>query len=214
VLAVYKIPAAEREELIASARVGAMAGWWSRPLPGVIPDLGTLAAYESTATAITNWSMGVIPGLLQTRRYAIGFMEADKAAPDNNEMRWMARSRRQEVLPHVDYVGFIHESALRTPFGGAEAMREQLAHLEEVSAKGIGVRVVREYLPHRALIHSWMLLHYSQSTPVLHVELQRSGVFLHDGEVKLYDEIRGELDRVALSGAESRSMIGRLREGL
>ncbi|WP_267880601.1 helix-turn-helix domain-containing protein [Actinokineospora spheciospongiae] len=214
VLAVYGVPVAQRDELIESARAGAQAGWWSRPLPGVVPDLGTLASYESTATALTDWSLAVVPGLLQTERYAAGFMLADGAVQKDVETRWMARLRRQQVLPRVDYVAFIHETALRTPFGGVDALKEQLAHLLEASHRGRGVRIVREHVPHRALLHSWLMLHFPQAATVLHVELYRSGLFLHDSEVRVYEDVRSELDDLALSGAESRSMIGRLLEGL
>ncbi|PWW65655.1 helix-turn-helix protein [Actinokineospora spheciospongiae] len=214
VLAVYGVPVAQRDELIESARAGAQAGWWSRPLPGVLPDVGTLASYESTAVGLTDWSLGVVPGLLQTERYAAGFMLADGAEARDVEMRWLARLRRQQVLPKVEYVAFIHEGALRTPFGGVDALREQLDHLREASSKGYSVRIVREHLPHRALLHSWMMLHYSQAPPVLNIELYRSSVFLHDSEVHVYEDVLSELADLALSSAESRSMIGRLREGL
>ncbi|WP_424183385.1 helix-turn-helix domain-containing protein [Actinokineospora sp. G85] len=214
VLAVYGVPASQRDELIESARAGAQAGWWSRPLPGVLPDVGTLASYESTATALTDWSIGVIPGLLQTERYAVGFMLADGAERQDCEIRWMARLRRQQVLPGLDYTAFIHEGALRTPFGGAEALQEQLAHLESAASRGLRVRIVREHLPHRALLHSWMMLEFPQAPPVLYVELHRSSVYLHDSEVDIYQDVLAELGQLAFSSAESRSIIKRLREGL
>ncbi|OLR90836.1 helix-turn-helix domain-containing protein [Actinokineospora bangkokensis] len=214
VLAVYRVPTPQRDELIESARAGAQAGWWSRPLPGVLPDVGTLASYESTANALVNWSIGVVPGLLQTERYAAGFMLADGADPADVETRWMARLRRQQVLPKLEYTAYIHESALRTPFGGPEALHEQLDHLLTASTRGQTVWVVREHLPHRALLHSWMMLHYPEAPPVLHVELYRSAVYLHDSEVDVYREVLAELDDVALSREESRSTMKRLQEGL
>ena len=214
VLAIYGVPIAQREELIESARVGTQAGWWSRPLPGVLPDVGTLASYEASAMAITDWSIAGVPGLLQTERYGAGIMLDDGVEPRDVEMRWMARLRRQQVLPKVEYVAFIHESALRRPFGGVDALREQLAHLTEAPNRGQSVRIMREPMPHRALMHSWMLLHFPEAASVVHVELYGSGVYLHDSEVRGYENMRSVLDRMALSSAESRSMIGQLRERL
>ncbi len=215
VLTTYGVPVAQREELIESARSGVQAaGWWSRPLPGVLPDVGTLASYEASARAITNWSINSVPGLMQTERYARGIMVSDGYGPQDVELRWLARKRRQGVLPKVDYVAFLHESALRHPFGGIDALREQLDHLMEASTRGYSVRVVRGRVPHRALIHPWMLLHFPEAPPVVNVELYESSVYLHDGEVDSYENMRSVLDRLALSTAESRSTIEQLRERL
>ncbi|MGQ0840657.1 helix-turn-helix domain-containing protein [Actinokineospora sp.] len=211
-LAVYGVPAAQRDELVENARAASQSGWWSRPLPGVLPDLGTLASYESTARALTNWSVMVIPGLLQTHDYAVGYMLADGAEMRDVETRWMARLRRQQVLPKVDYAAFIYEGALRVPFGGIESLREQLGHLLDSYTRGHTIRVVRQ--AHATLLHSWLLIEFPRASPVIHVELLRSGVFLHDAEVRHYEDVRDKLARVALSGAESRSMIERLRERL
>ncbi|MCG8917342.1 helix-turn-helix domain-containing protein [Actinokineospora sp. PR83] len=214
VLTTYRVPMAQREELIESARSGVQAGWWSRPLPGVLPDVGTLASYEASANAITNWSLSFIPGLLQTERYATGLMTDDRAEPQDVEMRWLARLRRQEVLPTVDYVAFLHESALHMSFGGVDAFREQLGHLAQASTRGHAVRIVRGRVPHQLLLHPWLLLHFPDAPPVLHVELNGSSVYLHDDEVDSYENMRSMLDRMALSTAESRSMIEQLRERL
>lgn len=213
-LTAYKVPASQREELIEAARATGQSGWWSRPLPGVLPDVGTLAGYESEARALTNWSVGLIPGLLQTHRYAAGFMLADGADPRDVEMRWMARLRQQQVLSKVDYTALIHECALYVPFGGSDALKERLAHLYGAADRGHSVRIVRDRVPHGALLHSWLMLEFPQAPSVLYVELQRSGVFLHGAEVEVYEAVRSQLHRVALSGAESRSMLRGLMERL
>ncbi|WP_424190488.1 DUF5753 domain-containing protein [Actinokineospora sp. G85] len=214
-LAYYDVPAVQREELIGSAREsGTQAGWWSRPLPGVLPDVGTLASYEASAYEITDWSLAVVPGLLQTERYAVGIMTDEGVEPKNIPPRWEARERRQRVLPAVEYAGFMHESVLRRPFGGIGAFKEQLHHLEEAGNRGHAVRILREPVPYLLLMHSWMLLRFREASPVLHIGLHGSSIYLHDSEVEGYENMAAMLDRLALSSAESRSMIGRLRERL
>lgn len=37
---------------------------------------GTLASYESDASVVADWSINVIPGLLQTYEYALAYMQA------------------------------------------------------------------------------------------------------------------------------------------
>ncbi|GLZ39286.1 helix-turn-helix transcriptional regulator [Actinokineospora sp. NBRC 105648] len=214
-LTLYQVPVGQRNELVEAARAtGQAEGWWSRPLPGVLPDVGMLAGHESNARALTDWSLTVVPGLMQTYAYAVGLMVADGASTRDVEMRWIARLRRQQVLPSVDYEAYIHEGALRTPYGGVAALREQLRHLRDANQRGHGVRVVPEGVPHRALIHAWLLIEFPQASPVVYVELQRSNVFLYDREAAIYEDVRLALRQVALSGAESRSMIDQLVERL
>lgn len=212
-LTVYQIPVAEREPLIEAAKTTPQAGWWSRPLPGVEADVGVLASYEATANVMTSWAAGLVPGLLQTYAYAVGFMRLDGVPQQDTEMRWIARLRRQQVLPHIDYTAFIHETVLHTPFGGRAALSEQLRHLYDAPSRGLGVRVVK-HQAQAALMHSWLLIEFPSSPPIVHVELQRSTVDLHDDEVRTYLRLRKMLDQIALPVADSRVMIEGLMERL
>jgi hypothetical protein len=152
----------------------------------------------------------LIPGLLQTREYAAGFMRTDGFGASDIDIRWLARERRQEVLTRVDYTAFIHEHVLHLPFGGHQAFKAQLRHLHEGYDRGLGIRVVRTV--DAALMHSWMLLEFPRASPVVYVELMRSGLFLYDGEVDPYQAIREKIAEAALSAAESRQVIARVLE--
>src|SRR5207253_360879 len=119
---------AQREGLINRAKSLDEPGWWSRPLPGVPSELGVLASYEAEAHTITDWSTNIVPGLLQTYEYAKAYM-LDEGVPSSDiEMIWMARLRRQQVLPKIEYTAYIGETAIWTPFGG-QAFTDQLLHL-------------------------------------------------------------------------------------
>ncbi|MGX7823589.1 helix-turn-helix domain-containing protein [Actinokineospora sp. 24-640] len=206
-LAVYRVSVDLRTELIEMAKAGNSAGWWDRPLPGVPRELGALVSYEAGATALTDWSVTLIPGLLQTHAYAAGFMIADGVDPMDVETRWMARLRRQEVLGTVDYTAYVGEAALGTPFGGAQAFSDQLGHLSKAYDRGVLVRIVPERQAYAALLHSWLLMEFSEVSPVVHVELMEGGVYLHDQEVKPYFRTLRVLDDIALSPAASRDMV-------
>lgn len=215
ILAVYKVPLAQRQGLVARAKAIDEPGWWSRPLPGVLPELGVLASYESDAARITDWSINLIPGLLQTYEYAKAYMLDDGVSQEDIEMRWMARLRRQQILPTVDYTAYIAAVALRTAFGGAK-FTEQLRRLIDATNRGIGVRIVPEHRAHAGLLQSWMMLEFADSSPIVHVELLRGGVFLQDTEVAAYAQQQVKLGKIALSAAESRVMLQQLirhREG-
>jgi transcriptional regulator with XRE-family HTH domain len=212
ILAVYRVPVDQRDALVRRAKAIDEPGWWSRPLPGVPDELSVLASYEADASALTDWSVGLIPGLLQTYDYAMAYM-LDECAPSVDfEMVWMARLRRQQALPKMEYTAYIGEAAIRTPFGGAEVLTAQLRHLVEVTKRGMGVRLVPEHRPHAGLYHSWLLMEFADSPPIAHIELLRGGVFLHEPEVDPYMAQRAKLSKIALSTAESRDILKKLIE--
>jgi Domain of unknown function (DUF5753)/Helix-turn-helix domain len=210
---IYGLPLAERQELIEEAENPDGAGWWDRPLPGVPADMGTLASYEAEAIAITDWSINLVPGLLQTYEYAIGLMRSGLVPPADIEMRWLARLRRQQILGTLDYSAFVGEAALRTPFGGAEALKGQLGHLLAARDRGIGIRIMPEHRPHSLLTHSWMLLEFPRSRPVVYVEAWNGSLFLHDDIAEMYFPLRDRLRQVALPAQESVAVLRkRLKE--
>jgi transcriptional regulator with XRE-family HTH domain len=209
---IYQLPIAQREELVEDARAGDSAGWWDRPLPGVPMEMGALASYEADAHRLTDWSATLVPGLLQTYEYAVALLLSGGIDPRDVELRWMARLRRQQILGTVDYTAYIAEAPLRTPFGGRVALKRQLQHLVAAGGRGIGIRIVREHIPCNAMIHSWLLLEFPNTTPVVNVEVMNGGFYLHDEEAENYLEILARLDKVALSAAASRSLLQRLAE--
>lgn len=69
IVTAYQLPAAERAEIIEDARADNAAGWWDRPLPGVPEEMGVLASYAAEANSMTDWSVIIVPGLLQVEPY-------------------------------------------------------------------------------------------------------------------------------------------------
>lgn len=207
ILTAYRIPAREREEVIADARAENASGWWDRPLPGVPTEMGTLASYEAEASSLTNWAVSLVPGLLQTEDYAMAVMLSQDWPVDVAELRWVARRRRQKILGTLDYGAFISETALRTPFGDPEGHRKQLKHLLTARDRGIGVRVVREHLPVGLVSHSWLYMTFPNTTPVVNVEIAGGGVYLHDDQAEPYAPLITRLDHIALSTRESQTML-------
>lgn len=210
ILVAYGVPVAQRDDLVARARAANEPGWWDRALPGVPLDMGALASYEAEACALTDWSPLLLPGLLQTYDYARAVMLDFDIPRESIETRWMARLRRQQVLSTVEYTAIISEAALRAAFGGRGVLKAQLDHLDQAIDRGANVHVV-PHRPHADLFQAWMLMRFRSSPPIVHVELLRSTVFLHDGEVHPYLEALTRLRALALSRAESRDMISAYR---
>jgi transcriptional regulator with XRE-family HTH domain len=210
----YRLPLAQREELAEAARAGNATGWWDLNLPGVPMEMGTLASYEADAFRLTDWSVNLIPGLLQTYHYARGLMRSGRVAAPDIEARWLARLRRQQILGTVDYSAFIGEAALRTPFCGREAMRGQLQALMAARDRGILVRVLAEHHPTNLITHSWLLMEFPHTTPVVNVEAIDGSVFLHDQAAMTYLDLAVELDKLALSAPASLALMRAICEEL
>jgi hypothetical protein len=207
ILTAYRIPSAEREDVIAEAKAENASGWWDRPLPGVPSEMGTLASYANDADSLTDWAVSLVPGLLQTEEYAMALMQSGDVPADIAELRWLARRRRQKILGTVDYAAYISETALRTPFGGSAGHKNQIKHLLDARDRGIPVRVVRQLLPVAAISHSWLYMTFPNTTPVVNVEVAESGVYLHDDQAEPYTKMLAKLDHIALPARESQTML-------
>jgi transcriptional regulator with XRE-family HTH domain len=207
ILTAYRIPSAEREDVIAEAKAENASGWWDRPLPGVPAEMGTLASYAVDATSLTNWAVTVVPGLLQTEEYAMALLLSGDLPLDVAELRWLARRRRQKILGTLDYAAYISETALRTPFGGPEGHKKQLKHLLDARDRGIPVRVVRQLLPVAVITHSWLYMTFPNTAPVVNVEVAEGGVYLHDDQATPYTKMLANLDHIALPTRESQTML-------
>jgi transcriptional regulator with XRE-family HTH domain len=200
-------PISVRNDLIDFLKSGDRGGWWDRPLPGVPKEMGLLASYEAEAVSLTDWSVTLIPGLLQIEPYARAYMLADGVLPEEADLRWVARKRRQEILGKVDYTAFVYEGALHVPFGGLDVHRQQLRHLVAAPDRGIAVRVVRYGRPVSALSHSWLHMTFPSVAPVVNVDVTGGGIYLQDDRAELITRQLLTLRDVALSVSETRDRI-------
>jgi transcriptional regulator with XRE-family HTH domain len=120
---IYKLSAAERNELVQEAKAGDSSGWWDSPLPGVPTDIGTLASFEAEAIRLIDWSVNVVPGLLQTYDYAVGLMRSGDATMTEIEMRgWPASAASRSWGPSTT-----RPSSARPPCGRPSAAQPHCA---------------------------------------------------------------------------------------
>ncbi|OLF11456.1 hypothetical protein BLA60_10800 [Actinophytocola xinjiangensis] len=202
-----KVPIAERERLMDFVVTGDSGGWWDQPLPGIPAEMGLLASYEAEANELVDFALFIVPGLLQIEEYARAVWTTCGFSMDDADMRWVARARRQRILGRVDYTAFIHEEAIRTPFGGPRTLRAQVKHLIEVRDRGVDVRLVRGRQPNGALLHSWHYMGFPSVTPILNVEVYDGGFYLQDDRVEPYTRQLEMLDELATSRSETGAML-------
>jgi hypothetical protein len=215
-LTAWQLPGDEREQVLDEIQVGSSSGWWDRPIPGVPQEVGALASYEADAYELAMVAVSAVPGMLQTYETAVAVLTADGVPAEDIETRWMARLRRQQIITKITYRAFISETALRTPFGGPEAMRGQFEHLLRSQSIGIEIRVIPAHQTRVMVLHPFLLMRFHNTTPVVHVELAgTAGAFyVHGQDVVNFESLLERLDQAALSRGDSTTIITELMEGL
>ncbi|EXU69499.1 regulatory protein [Streptomyces sp. PRh5] len=125
----------EREALVDLAKNSrAVEGWWV-PYAGKLPSpMRLLLALEDESSRISHYTVGVIPGLLQTLEYARSIKATPSSAlpPDEVDEYLSMRMQRQRILDRLSppkYQVVMDEAVIRREVGGPDVMTAQLDHL-------------------------------------------------------------------------------------
>ncbi len=174
-------------------------GWWVNH-PGLPAWMDPLISFEEYATYEYVFANSLIPGLLQTRRYAAALHQAQepRAEEDQVERAVEARMQRQSVLDRDDlHLWVVLDEAVlhRFPSEDAGVMAEQLDHLASLQQRrNVDIQVLPFGAGHAAGSGG----HYvvlgredtrdpSDSLGVVYLELHRRGIYLDDpGDVQAY----------------------------
>ncbi|MFD7415274.1 helix-turn-helix domain-containing protein [Kitasatospora purpeofusca] len=198
--------------------------WWGLKATALLDGFPEHAAQESRATRIRVFEANIIPGLLQTIPYAAALASAavrrGRITKIQADERLKFLSNRQRLLARSEaplFHAVLDESCIRRPIGGPDVMKEQLAHLEDVSASSrIIIQVspfdLGEEAPFRV---SMTLLSFADRTVVGYSEsLERGYVVRTPGTVAAWEEDYHRLQVEALSKRASQAMIRKAREDL
>lgn len=151
---------------------------WTHARRTPFPDWARkLVEYQTRATAIHHYTAHVIPGLLQTRAYALELFRFGMpwCSAAEHEEKVAARLDRQRLLergtPPLLWV-ILDEAVIRRPVGGPAVMREQLAYVLACSERP---HIQVQVLPfsagaHSALGGSLMLLSFERTSDVAYLE--------------------------------------------
>jgi hypothetical protein len=169
--------------------------------------LTELVEGEKIANLIRTYEPLVIPGLVQTERYAKSLVRASNPLTTDQKVSETVtgRLKRQGLWDRPEppqMLTVINESVLLTPTGGAEVMVEQAKRLVEmVESHRIGVQIV----PMRTRFHpgstgGFVLLSFLERPDALYVEDAFTGRMVHgEDAVGQAQELFGHLQGVALS---------------
>ncbi|MBC3985535.1 helix-turn-helix transcriptional regulator [Streptomyces sp. AC536] len=178
---------------------------------------------EGRAVEVRVFEIGIIPGLLQTPAYARSIAQGDvrrgTISPEQAEERLAFLTDRQAALTRPrppTVMAVMDESCIRRRVGGDEVMREQLAHLEEFSARpntmlqiapfGIGERRPFDLPIYLLTMTDRSMVAYAESHAQGHLERESSFVL---AALTNYHQLQAE----SLSQAESVAMVNQVRKG-
>ncbi len=153
----------------------------------------------------------VVPGLLQTREYAVAVLSTFIdfiRVPDDAEEGAGARLERQRVLTHGDrrFHMVLGEQALRTSVGGAQVMAGQLEHLLAMAGlPRLRLGIIPVDAPYRVPLNNgfWILDEALVQFDTYSAELS----LVRPDEIALYGRAFERLAALAVYGAESRALI-------
>jgi transcriptional regulator with XRE-family HTH domain len=171
------------------------------------------AAVYERARLFRIYEPAVVPGLLQTRDYAVAVLSTFidfVRVPDDAEEGAAARLERQRVLTHGDrhFHMVIGEQALHTNVGGPEVMADQLGHLLAVlGLPRLRLGIIPADAPYRVPLHNgfWILDDALVQFDTYSAELS----LVRPDEIALYARAFERLAALAIYGAEVRPMISR-----
>jgi transcriptional regulator with XRE-family HTH domain len=153
----------------------------------------------------------VIPGLLQTREYAVAVLSTFidfVRVPDDAEEGAAARIEQQRVLTHGDrhFHMVLGEQALRTNVGGTEVMIGQLEHLlASTKLPRLRLGVIPLDAPYRVPLGNgfWILDEALVQFDTYSAELS----LVRPDEIALYSRAFERLAALAVYGAEAKHII-------
>ncbi|NIJ12769.1 transcriptional regulator with XRE-family HTH domain [Saccharomonospora amisosensis] len=213
-LELYGVRGDEQEALVQLAREARKRGWW-HAYNEVFT--GAFVGLEADASSLRAFQALLVPGLLQTERYARAVIHAMRpdAADAEIERRVAARMTRQRLLSDPsppEYWAVVDEAVLRRVVGGAEVMAEQLGRLADVAQLP---HVTIQVVPFGAGAHPGMegpflILGFpEQADPdVVYVDSTSSGVYLElEPDVRRYALMFDHLRAAALGPDDSVNVI-------
>lgn len=207
VLGAIGVTGADRDRILDLARDARDPNWLTTGIPGISQQLAGVMECERTATTITDWSPGLIPGLLQTGDYARQIL--------GNETRVTLRVGRAEVLRRtnpVHMVALIGEASIRQKIGSPEVRKHQLRHvLTMAELESVTVQVVPSNVGwHPGLMGPFILFDFEKAPSIVHLEHHRSGVFLYDeADVEAYRIAADEIRALAMSPEDTARFIAK-----
>jgi transcriptional regulator with XRE-family HTH domain len=217
--ALYRLTDEERE-LLAELAVGGKARAWWQPF-NLTYAYSTYVGLEEDATSVRDFTLSVVPGLLQSEQYALAIVRGAYPHMPEEDLRRLVQARleRQRRVLHVagtNFTAMIDESALRRVVGGPTVMQNQLKTLATVSElPNVTIRVVpfaAGSLP--SPTNKFIILSFDGPADVVFVESLTGQLILErQSDIEAYHEAYEALEGMALPAGDSYDRILTLQRG-
>lgn len=223
-LDLYNVTGQRRDRLDSLSHTANERGWWDTQGSTLPPEYTTLIGLEAQAEQMRWYAPQIIPGLLQTERYAREILRATALLmpPGEIERRVQIRMTRQQVLDQDGSLNLsvvLDEAALLRQVGGADIMREQLRRLAaDADHPNVELLVLPNAIGgHPATTGEFTILEFPEliAPDVVYLENMTSSVYVEqEAEVYRYNLAFNGLRNLALAPDESKDLIVRLAESL
>lgn len=173
---------------------------------------------EAEAVSLWQYSVSIVPGLLQTDGYAREVLALGGAKGRELDQQVEARTGRRKLLDGDEAPPFralLAEAVLRTPLRDKGEWREQLEYLLEASERP---NITIQVLPHSSGLYGLvssdvMFLRLLDGKTVAYTENAYRGELVEEnGSVELLQRAYDSMRDVALNPAESRKFVLRMLE--
>jgi hypothetical protein len=220
-LRLYDIADGEQaEELLALGRAARRSPWWRQYAEVAPPELLRLIDYESAASAVSQFEMVFVPGILQTTEYASAVLRVfydEESAAERVSALVDLRTRRRDLLtsenaPRFSFV--LDESVIHRLVGSPAIMSHQLKHLTDVAELS---NVTMQVVPFAAGLHPgtrgpFEVVHFDDTPDENIVFLEGvRGDFISDVPEETRDYLAA-FRRITETALESSDSVGHLRE--
>ena len=220
VLDFYRVSGSQRDELLRAARQVRDRAWWHRYNDLIDESFETMLILESDAASLRTYQPNLVPGLLQTERYAWELICTRADMPlDTVHRQASLRSQRRQVLDRNDpprLAVLLEEAVLRRPVGASAVMREQYGHLAQLAeAPGVSIQILPFAAgPHRAMGSGFHIYEFAErACPVVELELlDRLHFVAESREAEHYTIAFAQAAARALDVEQSRALLTGLAE--
>jgi transcriptional regulator with XRE-family HTH domain len=223
---IYGAPPELTQALMGLAKETKARGWW-HSYGDVIPEgFDVYIGLEEAASNISWYESELVPGLLQTERYARALIEADNSGVADEEItrRVQLRIERQTLLTRVtaapELKVVLNEAIIRRPVGGAEVMAPQIRRLLDASdLQNMALRIMpfSAGLHHGIMSGPFVILRFplngdgkATEPPTVYVDGFTGALYLDKpAEIDRYTMAFADIWSAALSEGASQDLLNR-----
>jgi transcriptional regulator with XRE-family HTH domain len=177
------------------------------------------AEFEAEATTLHSYEPLLVPGLLQTEKYARAILAVRPGiSEDELEAQVAARIERQAIVERADAPQFwyvLDEAVLHRCIGGKKVMHDQLLHLADVAElPKVSIQVIPASAgAHAGLLGAFVIADLDGSASIVYLETSAEGQVTDSPAIVAhvtyrFDSLRSE----ALPRSASRDLILKIAE--